>query len=76
MRLSSMAVSKDGKIAVTGQVGKKPAVIVWDTATCQELARMENHKRGVVGVAISPNGKYVSLYMSEVRQTLFCCIDR
>lgn len=48
--------------AVTGQVGKSPAVFIWDTATGEKIARFKLMKaaRAVAAVCISPNGDYIA----------------
>ena len=40
-------------------LGRENAVIVWDSETGRELARM-HHNEGVADMAFSPDGKYVA----------------
>src|SRR5205807_1893257 len=53
----SIAVSRDGKRAVTGSDDR--TVRVWDLHNGREIQRMARHKAGVTGVAISPDGKLI-----------------
>ncbi len=49
-------------LCVTGQVGKAPAVFVWDASSCQKVQRVKlpQGARGVSAVAISEDGKYIA----------------
>ena len=48
--------------AVTGQVGKWPAVFVWDTTTGEKVQRfaLDKQSRAVAAVAISPDGTHIA----------------
>lgn len=62
----SLDISKDRKTVVTGQVGKNPAVHVWDAETQEQKAQfcLSHEKgvsaRGVAGVSVSPCQRYVA----------------
>jgi WD40 repeat protein len=52
--LQALAVSTDGKFAVTGGVDRM--IRVWDIPTARELARWEAHDSEVTALAFSPDG--------------------
>lgn len=53
-----LAFSPDGRrLAASTQDGE---VVVWDLASNRELANLKAHTRSVVGVAISPDGRWVA----------------
>eukprot|EP00698_Gefionella_okellyi_P014107 TRINITY_DN389_c0_g1_i1.p1 TRINITY_DN389_c0_g1~~TRINITY_DN389_c0_g1_i1.p1 ORF type:complete len:769 (-),score=209.02 TRINITY_DN389_c0_g1_i1:235-2541(-) len=53
-----LALSPDGRTAATGQIGKKPFVLVWDTETMELIARLDKKQdMGIAAVAFSPDGK-------------------
>lgn len=59
-----MDVNQTGgrNVAVTGQVGKWPAVFVWDTTTGEKIHRFALNKgsRAVAAVAISQDGTHIA----------------
>ena len=52
----------DRQLAVSGQVGKNPAVFVWDTTTGEKRARVQlaKNSRAVAACAISVDGNYIA----------------
>ena len=52
--IQSLAVSPDGKFAVTG--GLDRTIRVWEIPTARELARWEAHDSAVTALAFSPDG--------------------
>jgi WD40 repeat protein len=52
----------DRQWAVTGQVGKSPAIFVWNTVTCDIKSRFKlpQNAREVSAVAISPDASYIA----------------
>jgi len=50
----SLAMHPQGKVVATGEIGRKPKIIVWDSDTLQTLAVLKGfHKRGVPLLAFS-----------------------
>jgi microtubule-associated protein-like 6 len=50
----SLAMHPQGKIVATGEIGRTPKIIVWDSDTCATLAVLKGfHKRGVPLLAFS-----------------------
>lgn len=46
---------------MTGQIGHKPSLFVWDATTCELVAELKNvHQRGVIACDFSPDGQYVA----------------
>jgi WD40 repeat protein len=58
--ITAFAISSDGKIAATGQRGRDAVVIVWCTRTMKSLATLRGHRRAVVQIAFSNDGKTVA----------------
>lgn len=53
----SMALHPSGDIVATGQVGKDPQIIIWNTSTLSKLSTLTGaHERGVCALAFSPDG--------------------
>src|SRR4029079_3591550 len=57
--VSVLAISKDGKTAVTAAADK--SVRIWNTATNKPARVIENLPQPILAVAISPSGKQVAL---------------
>ena len=57
-----MNTSAGSNLCVTGQVGKSPAIFVWDASTCQKVQRVKlgQGARGVSAVAISEDGSIIA----------------
>ena len=55
-------VAGDRSRAVTGQVGKSPAVFVWNTETGEKIRReaLPKNARGVTAIAISSDGDRIA----------------
>jgi len=68
-----LALSPDGALAASGQVGKDPRVLVWDVASCAPRARLQMGYgyRGVQAVAFSPNGRRIAAIGTDNSHTLF-----
>ena len=55
----SVAVSPDRKLVATGQLGRKPSIVVWDAETCKTVRVLSGlHRRAVVSLAWSPEPGY------------------
>jgi len=69
----SMAIHPDRRTVATGQVGKDPAVIVWDTGTCESLATLQqgDGNRGVGALAFTPDGKRLAAVCTDNNHTLY-----
>jgi len=53
----SLAIHPNGKIVATGEVGRKPKIVVWDLETKDVKAILEGfHKRGVSLLAFDRSG--------------------
>lgn len=58
--ITAFDVSPDGKLAVTGEVGKSPVMHVWDTNTMECVRSFKGiFQRGIPNVAFSPCGNKV-----------------
>ena len=56
-----LAVSPDGKQVATGQMGKRPCVLVWDAGSCTTLSCLKGfHKRGISLVTFSDDGSLIA----------------
>ncbi|PRP88610.1 echinoderm microtubule-associated protein-like 6 [Planoprotostelium fungivorum] len=54
------AIHPDGKLMATGQIGKDPTIIVWDTESMAKQSVMSGfHIRGVCALGFSPDGSQV-----------------
>jgi WD40 repeat protein len=60
--ITSISISEDRNLAVSGQVGSAPSAFVWDAKTGQKKQRFKLQKgaRGINAVAISNNNKYIA----------------
>lgn len=60
--ITSIAISNDRNLAVSGQVGSAPAAFVWNAKTGEKKQRFKLAKgaRGINAVAISSDNKYVA----------------
>ncbi|GMH46698.1 hypothetical protein TrVE_jg371 [Triparma verrucosa] len=55
--ITAMAMHPDGKIVATGQMGKKPTIVVWDSETGENLARIQGFfRRGILRLDFSTDG--------------------
>ena len=54
------AASQDGQYLAAGQVGKDPAVVVFDVPSGEALCEMNSHRFGIVALAFSPNGRAIA----------------
>eukprot|EP00163_Fabomonas_tropica_P034258 TRINITY_DN93_c0_g1_i1.p1 TRINITY_DN93_c0_g1~~TRINITY_DN93_c0_g1_i1.p1 ORF type:complete len:2052 (-),score=797.91 TRINITY_DN93_c0_g1_i1:729-6884(-) len=56
----SLAMHPDGKTVATGQIGKNPKIIVWDSSTMKVLSVIQGfHERGVCALTFSPKGDHL-----------------
>ena len=64
--ITSLKISVDRNLAVSGQVGQAPAAFLWDSITGEKKQRFKLNKgaRGVDCIAISSDNKWVA------------CVDR
>src|SRR5262249_12822831 len=53
----SLALSSDGRLALTGGPKTEPALKLWDTDTGKPLRRLFGHDTAVTAVAISPDDR-------------------
>eukprot|EP00727_Mastigamoeba_balamuthi_P005313 m51a1_g14780 hypothetical protein (1397) ;mRNA; r:446353-450955 len=63
----SLTLHPNGQTVATGQVGKDPAIIVWDSASMRQLKVLKGvHERAVTSIGFSPDGKkLVSVGMDD-----------
>ncbi|CAM9732495.1 unnamed protein product, partial [Sphacelaria rigidula] len=55
--ICSFAMHPSGRLAATGEVGREPKIIVWDTATMQTIKVLRGfHQRAVTLLAFSEDG--------------------
>ena len=56
-----LAIHPDMQTIATGEIGPNPLICVWDSATCECLARIVGTlKKGVCQLAFSNNGRYLA----------------
>jgi len=59
--ITAFALSPDKKHAVTGNIGPKPLIAIWDVTTMECVARITGPlTKGIKTLAFSPCGKYVA----------------
>ena len=59
--VTSLAYCPSKNLAVTGEMGRKPYVIVWDTDTMEVKGSFQGKlERSIATVAISKSGRYVA----------------
>jgi WD40 repeat protein len=54
-----VALSKDGKLLVTGGGGLQPTVRVWNPLDCAHVRLLQGHTSDVVSVAIADDGQHI-----------------
>jgi len=59
--ITAMALSSDKTTVVTGELGKRPLIQLWDAETQELIATAKSSKirNGVAALAFSPNGEMV-----------------
>lgn len=56
----ALTLHPDGKTVATAQVGKDPAIIIWDATTMQQVKILKGfHQRAVTSLGFSPDGKWL-----------------
>lgn len=60
--IKAIGMSPDRKLVITGQVGNKPSVHIWNAETCEQVSSflLAKDSRGVSGVSISSCGRYAA----------------
>jgi microtubule-associated protein-like 6 len=57
----SLAVHPNRSICATGQLGRSPKILVWDSKDMSQLQCIEGfHTRGVLALAFSPDGSFLT----------------
>jgi len=64
------AIHPDGVHVATGQLGKHPYVMVWDSTTLELKATLRGHKRGVSTLAFSQSGNTIASVGRDDSQTM------
>ena len=66
-------VHPDRRTIATGQVGKDPVVIVWDSVDCTELMRLPQGygNRGVTALCFSPDGTKLVCICTDNNHTMY-----
>jgi microtubule-associated protein-like 6 len=66
-------VHPDRRTVATGQAGKDPDVIVWDSADCTELQRLPQGygNRGVTACCFSPDGTKLVCICTDNNHTMY-----
>merc|ERR1711959_837996 len=64
------AMHPDGRTIATGQLGKHPVVLVWDSITLELKATLRGHKRGVTTLNFSASGNTVVSVGQDDNQTV------
>jgi microtubule-associated protein-like 6 len=58
--ITSLALSHDGLVCATGEVGKNPRIHLWDATTTLPLSTLGNcHQKGISHLAFSPSKHYL-----------------
>jgi len=55
-----VAMHPSGRYVATGQMGRRPSIIVWDAATGQTVSKMKCGRRAVCRLAFSNDGKMLA----------------
>lgn len=59
--ITCLDVNSKKNIVATGEMGKKPAIVIWDSNTAEKITVFANKLENSIGcIAISPSGKYVA----------------
>ncbi len=62
-----LAMHPDGVHVATGQMGKRPTVVVWRNDTMEVVSTLQGlHQRAVCQVAFSSDGRYAISLCSSV----------
>ncbi|BHF60831.1 Cilia- and flagella-associated protein 251 [Sparganum proliferum] len=74
--IRSTCCSKDKRWLVTGDSGPDNAVILWDAKTVQPVRTMlDTYPNGVVGVALTPDARYLATLSSDIDNQIFSIWD-
>ena len=69
--ISAFAVSRDGRYAVTGQIGYHPIVCVWDSHSCETLVTLSDvQSYSVCAVNFSYDQSYVAVVSADQFHTI------
>ena len=69
--ITAFDVSPDGRLAVTGEVGKSPAIHVWDCVSMEAVRTFKGIiKRGVSNLAFSSDGSRVAALAADEDHTI------
>jgi len=69
--ITCAAIHPDGKTIATGQMGKRPRILVWDSTTMTIKATLLGHKRGILTVAFSQSGNTIASVGHDNEQTMY-----
>lgn len=59
--VSCLAGHPDGELLASGELGKRPAIHVWDSGKLEAVAVLRGlHRRGLGCLSFSPSGKYLA----------------
>ncbi|WIA35025.1 hypothetical protein OEZ86_003516 [Tetradesmus obliquus] len=68
-----LALAPDKRIAASGQLGKDPTVLVWDSVSCTQLARLAHGYgyRGIQALCFSSSGSKLACIATDNSHSLF-----
>jgi microtubule-associated protein-like 6 len=68
--ITCLSVHPEGHTVATGQIGKKPKIVLWDSNTGVVLRELHFHTRGVNTVCFSPTGRLLVSTGMDVDRTI------
>ena len=68
--ITCLAVHPEGHTVATGEIGKKPKIVLWDSNTGVTLRELRFHTRGVNTVCFSPTGRLLVSTGMDVDRTI------
>ena len=69
--VTALAIHPEGAIVATGQIGKKPKIVVWDTASQKKVQTIEGfHTRGISRLAFSSDGSTLISIGSDTEHSI------
>jgi len=69
--ITSLDMSKDGKMLASGQVGENSDVIVWDAENKSLLYRLSTHEHGIAKVAFSHDSRFLLTVGDAIDKSLY-----